>query len=357
MNRCRTLVYTLVLVVIAPAYATAQITPISSPAGFSGRETLLTFEGAFGTQVSTLNGVTFSYGPVNYLRCREDPATRPFGPQEPTICDTSTPFNGQPITMVFASPMSRLGFELRHNLCNAQATVQFYRAQTLIGTGQTPVSQPQQPGNICGPAAWGFAGFESAAPFDRVVLTAPGNGYLRIDNVRFESTAPPTPIITPIASPAGFSGSATLITFEGAQNRTSTLSGVVFSRGVDYVRCGMFSERRPFGPQEPMGCDNDQPFSGVPITMSFPAQINRVAFETAFNVCGSTATVQLFLGDALVGTVQTPPVPPRPSDGGCSPAGWVFVGFQSTAPFNRVVLTGPPNGYVRIDNLRFENVP
>ena len=66
--------------------------------------------------------------------------------------------------------------------------------------------------------------------------------------------------------------------------------------------------------------------------------------------------MNLFLGDALIGTVQTPPVPAG-SDGGCSPAGWVFAGFQSTAAFNRVVLTGPSNGYVRIDTLRFESVP
>lgn len=355
MKRHRVFALVLFLCVLIPASAAAQISGISSPSGFSGKETLVTFQGASSTRVSTVNGVTLSYGSSTDIGCSGDPSARPFGPQEITSCDTATPFNGQPITMAFASPMNRFALELRHNLCNAQATLQFYRGQTSVGTAQTVPSQPMQPGNVCGPSAFSFNGYQSVQPFDRIVLAGPGNGYLKIDNLRFESTAPPPPVITTLPNPSSFSATATLITFQGVQNITTTVSGATFSRGGSSgVRCGMFSDPRPFGPQDPMGCDNDQPFTGAPINISLAANVTRIAFEAAFNGCGATATIEFFNGGTVVGTAQQSAAAPARPDGGCSPAGWIFAGFQTTTPFNRIRITGPGNGYVRIDNVRFE---
>ena len=351
MDRRRVLVGALALCVFAPPLARAQVTPIDTPQGFSGRETLITFEGqgiVGPPSVSSLDGVTFATGSTPYLDLALDPDPRPFGPQEPRT--VGNPTSGAPVSLAFASPMTRLGFELRYNGCNQRAQVEFYRGQTPVGTAQTPLS----PADPCvSPAGWVFAGFASATPFDRVLVRAPVPPYVRLDNIRFENAAPPSVVVTPLPNPSTFSAQARLITFEGADNRTSTMGGVSFSRGVNDVRCGMFTEPRPFGPQEPMGCDNDQPFDGTPVTIVLPSPATRIAFETAYNGCGETVTVAFLNGTAQIGTAQGPPSGSKPGNN-CSPGNWVFVGFQVTAPFDRIRITGPVSGYVRVDNLRFE---
>jgi len=157
--------------------------------------------------------------------------------------------------------------------------------------------------------------------------------------------------ITTFYDPSSFSGTETVLTFQGASEPLSEYNGVSFSQngaGVGLVNDG---DTRPFGPQESTAIDNDvNPFTGLPIEITFPSALLKVAFESRFNGYGQGLTVSFYAGDALVGTGTSQ----APTDTSTSPNGWIFTGFDSLVPFDRIVVAGPNNGYVRIDNVRFE---
>jgi hypothetical protein len=351
------LAVTLVLC-LTPAPALSQITPIANPQGFSSSVTLVTFEGQGSRMppvISSLGGVSFSSS-YDYMSLGNDGDPRPFGPDEGLSVDNRGA--SEPVTLRFASPITRLAFVTRINGCNQRATVQFFSGAASVGSGQSGPSQPvtSDPRDTCSPGKWIWVGFESAQPFDRVVINAPTNGYASLDNIRFESVAPPPPpppvVVTPMANPSAFSASATLVTFQNANDITvSSMSGATFSAGSqNYVSVGMDPAPRPFGPADPKTIDNRPGFS-QPITIAFAAPATKLAFEVSHNGCAETVLVEFLAGTNVIGSGRTPASAPGSN---CSPGGFVFGGFQLSAPFDRVRITGPVNGYLRIDNVRFE---
>lgn len=352
------LVGVLLLSLAAPVIAAAQITTIANPQGFSGRETLITFEGQGSSgppRITTLGGVTFSQGGTPYVSLGSDGSPRVFDPQDPIVIDNRDTL--QPVTLAFASPATRLGFEIQINGCGAHATVQFFRGNTAIGSAQTGPSErqnPSEPRDTCSPGKWIFAAYNSAQRFDRAVISGPTNGLARLDNIRLEDATPTPPTITALPNPNSFTAGATLITFQGLSNPAITaLSGATFSAGsTTYVSLGMDDRARPFGPPDPMTIDNRPAFS-QPIRIQFASPVTRIAFEVSHNGCGETVQVEFFSGTTSLGSARTPASPAMPGNN-CSPGYFVFGGFQLTAPFDSIRLTGPTNGYLRIDNLRFE---
>src|SRR5262245_21406957 len=95
-------------------------------------------------------------------------------------------------------------------------------------------------------------------------------------------TSPP-PEVDAIASPSGFSGGESLITFEGESGPVSSVGGVSFRQNGLPVRLGLDCDARPFGPGDCSVVDNDQPFSGAPIEVELASPATRFAFEARFN--------------------------------------------------------------------------
>jgi hypothetical protein len=302
--------------------------------------------------------VTFAQGTTAHADIAQDGYRRQFDPQESRNIDNRT--TSQPFALGFASPITRVGFEVRFNTCGSRATVQFFRGGTSVGSAQSGPSmapEGEDPVN-CSPARWLFAAFESSQPFDRIVISVP-LGFMKLDNIRFENVAPPppVPVFTPLANPSSFSAQATLITFEGqgisGPPTIASLSGATFAGGsTAYVSIGMDDRPRPFGPADPKVVDN-RPSNSQPISIAFAAPVTRVGFESVYNGCGETVLVEFFSGGTLIGSARTPPSGTMPNNN-CSPGNFVFAGFQSNVAFDRIRLTAPVNGYLRLDNLRFE---
>lgn len=97
------------------------------------------------------------------------------------------------------------------------------------------------------------------------------------------------------------------------------------------------------------GLDNDQPFDGQAFEILFPSGFNKFGFIARFNSNGSTtAAVEFFQGATSLGTAQTIAAPAG------SPGTTPFTGFASTSAFDRVVITGPGNGYLELREPRYE---
>ena len=359
--RLAALVGVLFVSLAVPRLVSGQITGIANPQGFSASATLITFEGqgiVGPPTVASLSGVTFSQGSIAYVSVGMETTPRQFDPQETRVVDNRDTL--QPVTLAFAAPMTRLGFEIEINGCGARATVQFFRGGAQVGSAQTGPSQPQDPTNprdTCSPGRWIFAAYESAQFFDRAVIAGPTNGMVRLDNIRFENAMPPPPVVTALANPSSFTPAATLITFQGqgvsGPPTITTLSGATFASGSQtYVSIGMDDRARPFGPADPTVVDNRPAFS-QPITITFASPQTRVAFESAYNGCSETVLVEFFSGSTAVASARTPPSGTMPGNN-CSPGNFVFAGFQVSVPFDRIRLTAPVSGYLRLDNLRFE---
>lgn len=177
--------------------------------------------------------------------------------------------------------------------------------------------------------------------------------------------------ITPINNPGAFAPSHTLQQFEspffGPQANWGGVN-ITWKGGNPAVK-KTFCGSRPYGP---VTCptppatntiDNQDPFTGNfggLVVIDFPSPINMFSIEAAYNFIGSKMKVEFYSGGGatLVGTAFGPPAPPA-EDGGGAPAGWVFIGFHSVTPFNRLVLnanfvTFTPSGYMRLDNLRYD---
>jgi hypothetical protein len=136
---------------------------------------------------------------------------------------------------------------------------------------------------------------------------------------------------------SAFPGSATLITFDGLSGPVSNVGGVTFSHGSNpFVHAGSSGY-----------VDNDIPFDGQPITIDFGALEDIVGGDLSFNGPGTLA-ITFFAGATNLGTGTV-------DSGACStsPCPFVFGAFESSVDFDRVTLTGPLNGYVRLDNLEF----
>lgn len=161
---------------------------------------------------------------------------------------------------------------------------------------------------------------------------------------------------TPITAPGAFDGCEVLVDFEGlATPVTDDLAalGVTFSL-VGGSGAGVVAIDDVFFPREfpPAGSDalvNSVAAGGAcPCTglvLDFAAGVLRVGFEVR-NDEVDDVQVSLFAGATPVGAPQV----------FASGAIWRFVGLESAAPFDRVVIeaVGAGAGALQIDNLRFE---
>jgi hypothetical protein len=154
-----------------------------------------------------------------------------------------------------------------------------------------------------------------------------------------------------LTNPNQFSGQETLLTFEGVQpfQIVHTYGGVGFQYvgqpGVGIEGAFDPTPHREFGPQE--GTILNQFKSGTQgIQMTFASDINRAAFElrTFPNVDGDLS-IDLFEAGTRVGsfTIENR----NTSD-------YLFYGFESSLPFDELILRGPGDGRFGLDNLRFE---
>jgi hypothetical protein len=161
-----------------------------------------------------------------------------------------------------------------------------------------------------------------------------------------------------LTNPNQFSGNETLLTFVGVQpfDNVTSYGGV----GFQYVGqppgtglSGAFdpTPRREFGPPE--GTILTQSKSGTDsIQMTFPSELNRAAFElrTVPNV-GGLLSIDLLAAGATVESFTMPNRNmPDPPDG----IEYWFYGFESSVPFDALILRAPGDSRFDLDNLRFE---
>jgi hypothetical protein len=175
-------------------FTSAEAAPIilSSPASFSGSQTILTFQGVSGF-FSTYNGVTF-----DLVGTAVDPFAAPdstpgrTGPSETTsIYTCQAHVNGfcSDIEISLNTTVNRFGFDGLSNLLD-NWTFTLYSGNAVVGT-TTLIS--------LGLSSYNFYGVESALGFDRVLVEIGDvvNSASFIDNVMFEATA-----ATPVPEPA-----------------------------------------------------------------------------------------------------------------------------------------------------------
>ena len=154
-----------------------------------------------------------------------------------------------------------------------------------------------------------------------------------------------------LTNPNQFSGQETLLTFEGIQpfQVVTSWDGVGFQyvgqTGVGIQGAFDPSPQREFGPQEKTIL-NQFMFGTQGIQITFASEINRAAFElrTFPNVGGELSIDLLDAGAKVVSfTIENR----NTSD-------YLFYGFESSLPFDEVILRGPGDGRFGLDNLRFE---
>jgi hypothetical protein len=154
-----------------------------------------------------------------------------------------------------------------------------------------------------------------------------------------------------LTNPNQFSGQETLLTFEGVQpfQIVTSYGGVGFQYvgqpgiGIE----GAFAvDHREFGPQEGTFL-NQFKFGTQGVQMMFASEINRAAFELrTFPNVGGVLSIDLLDAGA---PVQSFTIENRnPTDD------YLFYGFESSLPFDELILRGPGDGRFGLDNLRFE---
>lgn len=141
--------------------------------------------------------------------------------------------------------------------------------------------------------------------------------------------------VTP-APLSSFGAGHVLVDFEGGFGPITSFGGLGLAAGANPVNhWGTY-------------IDNVSPFTGAPISITLPFATNRFAVDASFNSDNSFANLTFLLGPTIVGTALL--------NGGpfsSSPNPFVFGGFESTAAFDRVIIGGPSNGYLRLDNVRY----
>jgi hypothetical protein len=156
-----------------------------------------------------------------------------------------------------------------------------------------------------------------------------------------------------LLNPNQFSGNETLLTFEGVQpfENVTSFGGVGFQYVGQPAGSGLQgafdpTPRREFGPQEGTIL-NQFEFGTQGVRLTFPSAINRAAFELrTFPNSGGELSIDLFAAGAAVESFT---IPNRDT------SDYLFYGFESSTPFDTLILRGPGDGRFGLDNLRFEN--
>lgn len=156
-----------------------------------------------------------------------------------------------------------------------------------------------------------------------------------------------------LTNPNQLSGNEKVVTFQGV-NPFEILTPAK-TLGVDFryaVTGGGIQAAfdpgspREFGPAEGTIL-NQFMFGTAGIEITFPLAVDRVGFELRPNPNqGGVLTLSLFDGASLVESFTIPNRAPVTS--------YLFYGFETTQPFDRVVLVGPGDGRFGLDNARFE---
>jgi len=165
-----------------------------------------------------------------------------------------------------------------------------------------------------------------------------------------------------LSSPSDFSGSETVIDFEGlgltqGNELSSNIGGVGFRLDTGSgPRFTLLDETlRQFGPVGFAAIETfDVNNGGVDhaLTIDFGTTINRVAFELRLNPLNTvTVDFQIMSGGQLVDKVTFNPSTTR----------FAWMGWEVASGFDEIVIdataTVNTNETIRIDNLRFEVVP
>jgi uncharacterized protein YrzB (UPF0473 family) len=172
---------------------------LSSPADFSGDETLIDFEEyTFGTLINdqySNEGVIFRLVNGQSPSVYEFPNPRSFDPQGTFgLINTSDPNGNQAaideLELIFPAGINRVAFEI---LTNDEDDVTF----TVICMRNGDVCHTQF---IDTNINFQFIGFESVEPFDKIIFrpTTTVNGAILIDNLRFEGGSNTEPIVQKI---------------------------------------------------------------------------------------------------------------------------------------------------------------
>ena len=176
----------------AGAQPVAETEELSSPADFSGNETLIDFEQfPVNSRVKTIQGMQLrvdgSAGPMIWL----NGMPRQFGPQgELSIINTSgylAPFPD--LTLAWATPIHRLAFEMRADIADP-VTITLYQARVMFD--QFTIASR-------GPSQFFFYGVENMDGFDSVIVDVHANtsGAFVLDNLRFEAVEAEPPVVEP----------------------------------------------------------------------------------------------------------------------------------------------------------------
>ena len=185
-----------------PANAQPITAELTSPADFSGNETLIDFE-AFpvNSRVKTILGMQLRVNGTAGPMVWSNSTPRQFGPQgELAITNTSgylAPFPD--LKLVWATPVHRLAFEMRVDIADP-ITI------TLLQGG---MELDQFTLSSRGPSQFFFYGVENMAGFDKVLVDVAANtsGAFVLDNLRFEAVVVEPPVVEPPQDPAPDPGS------------------------------------------------------------------------------------------------------------------------------------------------------
>ena len=182
--------------------------------------------------------------------------------------------------------------------------------------------------------------------------------YYRLFVVLAAALALPIPAnagVLLLTNPNQFSGQETLLIFEGIQpfQVVTSYGGVGFryagQPGIGIEGAFDGSSHREFGPQEGTIL-NQFKFGTQGIQMTFASEINRAAFELRTNPnAGGELSIDLLDAGALVQSFTIDNRDPI--------VDYLFYGFESSLPFDQVILRGPGDGRFGLDNLRFELAP
>lgn len=175
----------------APEALPRPLNRIVDVSAFTGSEHVLDFEAYVpGTPVASGGGVAFRSAAPHGAMVWQDPATGRdtpglnalhlveidklghIGPDEPP----TVPPRG--MTLIFARPVSRVGFEMRAE-GGEHLNVLLRPARGMLDFGRVFFDVESE---------YGFIGLESARPFKRLVITFtnPERGHFSLDNLRFE---------------------------------------------------------------------------------------------------------------------------------------------------------------------------
>jgi hypothetical protein len=184
----------LVVLLSAGGPSEAQVTPLSSPADFSGDESLITFEGLPAVdwlsggpfpRVESVDGVEFELTQDGLgVGVWSNDVPREFGPQEMNAIVNFPDGPAGPFTdlwILFPGPIHRLGFEAQTNDPDDIIVTLFLLSDGLL-VGRIVFDSP-------GFDAYFFHGLESSVAFEEVFVNVQGsaNGAFALDNLRFES--------------------------------------------------------------------------------------------------------------------------------------------------------------------------